>query len=177
MSYTTIARPYAKAVFEIAKQDKSFDTWSEQLSFLAALVTNNSIRAVIGSPKLTHQQRSDVLLKVCADKIDQKCSALLQVLSQNNRLLVAPAIYSIFHRLSNKEQKITEMNVTTANALTSQEQKQLAKQLSDKFKAELELSFKTDASIIGGIILDTGDKVLDASVKSKIRQLTNTLID
>lgn len=176
MSDLTIARPYAKAVFEIAEQNKSFEQWSEQLAFLSAVVSSEAADSVLQSPQLTHEERADALLKVCKDKLDGKAEALIRVLSENNRLSVLPEIESIYQTLSNEAQNVEEVVVTSANKITKPQQKTLEAALSKKLNKAVNVVYETDASMIGGLIVHAGDKVIDSSIQNRIQQLTQQLI-
>ncbi|MEO0442425.1 MAG: F0F1 ATP synthase subunit delta [Pseudomonadota bacterium] len=172
---TTLARPYAKAAFEYAHSAKVLEQWSASLSTLATVVANQSVSKLLSSPEKTAEQKSHLLTEICGDEIDSKSTAFIKVLAENNRLGLLPTIYNQYEVLKSRQQKFSEVEVTSAFALSDDTETAITDKLKTMLNNDVSLSTKIDKSILGGVIVRAGDTVIDGSVKGRLRKLAENL--
>ena len=172
---TTIARPYAEAVYRIAKQGGSLDKWSQMLEFAATAVADPQMRAVIGNPKLTAEQQKKVFLSICGQQLDESGVNLINLLQENRRLSVLPAIREQFESLKALHGGLLEAEIFSAFALTDAEKQELVSRLETKFTRKVEATVTIEPELIGGIRIVAGDVVIDASVRGQLQNMAFTL--
>ncbi len=171
----TIARPYANAVFELAKKHRAIDAWSRELAMLAAVAAQPAILEVIDSPAVTSLQKSNTLARVCGDDISREGKQFVQVLARNKRLHLLSEISSQFEALRAQEQASLEVEVISAYPLDDAEQKRLIETLGRRFEREIRLTSRVDESLLGGVVIRAGDTVIDGSVRGKLEKLSESL--
>lgn len=176
MSEITQARPYAKAVFELADADKSYDQWAQQLALLSSVAEHHDIKPLFTSPKFTREQRAQAFLKVCEGKVSEHAANLVRALAQNDRLASIPTVFELFTQLSDEAQNKIEVTIQTAYAVESEQQSKLEKAIESKLNKSVQVNYEVDASLIGGVVIHAGDQVIDGSVKSRIDQLATGLL-
>ncbi len=111
---STIARPYAKAAFEYARENSSLTEWSEQLAIVAAVVGNKSMEPVLGNPGLTAAQQAQTLNDVCGDAIGPQVRNFLVILASNKRLSLLPEIHTQFEQHKANQEKSVDVEVISA---------------------------------------------------------------
>ncbi|HHL19563.1 MAG TPA: F0F1 ATP synthase subunit delta [Thiothrix sp.] len=172
---TTTARPYARAVFELASESKTLTEWSTTLAFMAAIAANDDVRAVLDNPKLTRQDAADVFIELCDKKLDDKAVNLVKQLAENGRLSLLPEIASLYEALKDEAEGAIEAHVTSARKLTKKEQEAIAKALKKRLGRRVKITTKIDKSILGGAIIRAGDLVIDGSIQGRLRSMTQAL--
>jgi len=172
---TTAARPYARAVFETAKESDSLSAWSDALALLGALVSNVDVKALLESPKMAKQAGADALLKLSGDKLDDKVKNLVRVLAENNRLSLLPEISAIFQKLKDEAEGSVEAQVISAIKLNKAEEKAIAKALKKRLGRDVKLKVSVDESLLGGAIIQAGDLVIDGSLAGRLKKLTSVM--
>lgn len=171
----TIARPYAKAAFDSAVEHNALDQWQNMLQALALACKDDGILLFLknaSSPSVA----SDSLLKLLDGILDEYGQNFVRVLGENARFEVLPEIYDEFLKLRKEHDKVLSVVLTSARPIGESEVSALKDKLSAKYGCSVSLSFQIDPSIVGGAILQIGDKVIDASVKTSIKNLSSTLI-
>ncbi|MBU3735728.1 MAG: F0F1 ATP synthase subunit delta [Methylobacterium sp.] len=171
----TIARPYAVAVFRLAKENKALPHWSDMLALASGVVTDARMRSIIDDPNLTSQEVERLFLKVCGDKLDAAGGNLVRLLIEYDRLSVLPDIAALFEALKAQDEGSLDAEFTTAVKLEDAQVKTLVAQLQARFGKKIEASVKVDPEIIGGIKIVVGDTVIDASVRGRLQELAYTL--
>lgn len=170
----TIARPYAQAVFEIAKQDKSFDQWTKSLEALACAVSNEQFAYML-SEASSNEAASKLIIELLGDLLDEKGQNFVHVLGENNRFMVLPEIYQEFIRLRDDYLKVQAVEIVTARPLAPEDEKALVAKLEKKYQVKVSVTRTIDPSIMGGVIIRIGDEVIDGSVKTNLSRLSSTL--
>jgi F-type H+-transporting ATPase subunit delta len=171
----TIARPYANAVFDIAKAQKRLDAWSRQLAFAAAAAAEPTVKEIIDAPSVTHDGKAQKIAQVCGDALDELGRRFVQVLARNKRLSLLPEISAQFEMLRAQEEKSLDVEVVSAYELTEQEQTRLADVLHRRFAREIQLTSRVDTRLMGGVVIRAGDTVIDGSVRGKLEKLAESL--
>jgi len=172
---TTLARPYAKAAFEYAIEAKQLAKWSDMLGFAALVVSDESMQQLLTSPHFTKEDQKNALLKVCEDKFDAKGVNFIKLLAQNGRLLALPEIEVLFNFLRSEFEKTIDAQITSATELNEQQITQLKEKLAAKLGRQVEVSVELDADLLGGLIIQAEDLVIDGSVRGQLTKLSDTL--
>jgi F-type H+-transporting ATPase subunit delta len=171
----TLARPYAVAVFKRAKETDSAETWSKNLAFLAAVLSDKSISGVIDDPKIGKSALSTLLLDICEGQLDQEGSNFLKLLIENNRLSLIAAIAEIFETYKAEDEGSIDVDVTTAFAFTKESKQSFNTTLEKAFGKKINMKIAVDSSLIGGVLVRAGDQVIDGSVRGQLQQLAQRL--
>lgn len=170
----TVARPYAKAAFEYARDHEALDSWSKALGFLSAAVANSDVRRLLGSPKLENDKKVALLSDMLPEQ-STDVSRFLDTLADQGRLLALPFIAEQFEHLRADHEQRVEVLVTSAYELDSQQQTKLANALKKRLNREISITTQVDKSLIGGVILRAGDTVIDGSVRGRLNRLSEAL--
>ncbi|MET0104685.1 MAG: F0F1 ATP synthase subunit delta [Sedimenticola sp.] len=172
---TTIARPYAEAVFARAQESGKLAEWSEKLAFLAEAVADPALAGLIVNPKVDQDALTGLMLDVCGDHFDEEGQNLVKLLVQNDRLQIAGDIATLYEVLKAESEKVLNVHVRSAYALEANQEKQIADALKDKLGREITITSEQDESLIGGVHIRAGDMVFDGSVSGRLQQLANEL--
>jgi len=172
---TTAARPYARAIYELAKEQGSFDKWSEVLAFLAATVRDEQMQQLLNSPRLTDEQKAEAMIKVAGDLADDQVKRLIEAMAENGRLGLFPEVQAIYERLRDEAEGLIEAEVVSAQPLSEEDQKALAESLKKRLGKEVKLVGKVDESLLGGAVIRAGDIVIDGSIQGRLRKLASVL--
>ena len=167
----TIARPYAEAVFKLASEGNASGTlaaWSDALANIDGVVADARVQACISDPKVSAQQLEALVLGVVGDKLSGDARNFVQVLVQNNRLDMMPLIRSHFEALKREKDGVLEARIISALKMSDEQIKQLVAQLESKYQRKVTAQIETDASLIGGVKIVVGDKVIDVTVCGKL---------
>ncbi len=164
----TLARPYARALFLLAKEAGLLKSVSESLSFSAQASVVPELAVLLGNPRVSDAQLLDLLSPVEANETMQR---FLTVLAENNRLALLPEVSELFEQLRAESERVLKANITSAVVLSDAELSKLTDALKKRFGREVEVQTSVDVSLIGGSIIDTGDLVIDGSVRNKLARL------
>ena len=172
---TTLARPYAKAAFEHAQAHQQLASWSAMLGLAAAVSQDDTMQRVLKAPRLTSAEKATTFNEVCGDKFDAQVRNFLNIVSENNRMELLPEIADMFELYKAEQEQSVDVDVTSAFALSDEQQDKLAKVLSARLGREVRLHAAEDASLIGGVVIRAGDLVIDGSVRGKLAKLAEAL--
>jgi F-type H+-transporting ATPase subunit delta len=166
----TIARPYAEALFRVAKTG-NLQAWSELVSELAHVATHPDVQALSRNPKVTDQQIVDTLLALLKSAVNDEIKNLVSMLVENGRVTLLPEIGVQFQTLKNAREGTADLAISSAFELNDVQVKELVATLEKKFGRKLNPSVQVDNSLIGGVRVVVGDEVLDTSVRAKLQQM------
>lgn len=172
---TTVARPYAEAVFARAQETGRLAEWSDALQFLAAALRDPSLVDFVTNPKVTPVQKAGLLLDIGAGQLDAEAQNLVRVLVENDRLVVLPEIAALYETRRREAEGQTRVVVSSALPLDPAVLQQLADALRAKLGQGVEITTEEDPSLIGGVRIRAGDTVIDGSVRGRLVQLANEL--
>lgn len=168
---STIARPYAQAVFDLAKEQKKLKAWSETLSLLSQVVEDDAVKSVINDSKVQDTDREKLILDICKKNISKEGENFIKLLIENKRLLILPFISETFENLKANEEGSVTANIVVATKITKKETDEIIKNLEKKLNKKIEATVEIDQSILGGSLITVGDTVIDASVKGQLESL------
>lgn len=172
---TTVARPYAKAVFQYALENGELAAWSDMLGLAALVASDEVIQTLLSKPQLTAEEKSTAFISVCADKLSDAGKNLISILATSQRLSALPAIFILFEEFLAEQEKSVDVTVSSAFALSDAEVDKLVAALKSRLGREVKIETKVDSNLIGGVVIRAGDLVIDGSVKGKLAKLANTL--
>lgn len=172
---TTLARPYAKAVFAQASEKGALDSWSADLALLAACTSEPAVVEFLKHPSFTAQQQAQTVIDVCGDKLTEAAKNLVVVLAENKRLELLPEVTELYEELKAQLQNTVDVVVTSAYPLSDAQSQQLEKALKAKLNRDIRMSSEVDESIIGGAIIRAGDLVIDGSLTGKLSKLAEAM--
>lgn len=171
----TAARPYARAVFEMASADKRLAEWSDALELIVGISTHADMIPVLDNPALTRQQKSDVMIAIAGDKLDQQAQNLLRVMAENGRLVLLPEVSVLYEQMRAEAEGSVEAELISAYEVTPEQQKSIADSLKKRLGRDVRLDVQIDKDLLGGVIVRAGDLVIDGSIKGRLEQLTTVL--
>ncbi|MBV8665902.1 MAG: F0F1 ATP synthase subunit delta [Burkholderiaceae bacterium] len=166
----TIARPYAEALFRVAKSG-NLSAWSDLVSEMAQVAAHPDMQALSRNPNVSDKQVADTLLALLKSPVTAEAKNFVNMLVENGRVTLLPEIGAQFHVLKNAQEGAADAVITSAFDMNDAQVKQLTATLEKKFGRKLNPSVSVDTSLIGGVRVVVGDEVLDTSVRAKLQQM------
>lgn len=172
---TTIARPYAEAVFQRAVETDKLEQWSDMLGLLGAAVANPILAEALANPELSREQKADLMLEIGGGRLTDEGRNLVKLLAENGRLGVLPEIAEAYERSRSEHEGTVDVMVTTAFPLKPAQEQALAGALKTKLGREIRITSQEDPELIGGFRLTAGDMVIDGSIAAQLERLAHEL--
>ncbi|QFS89084.1 MULTISPECIES: F0F1 ATP synthase subunit delta [unclassified Marinobacter] len=172
---TTLARPYAKAVFDAAKEQNAVDQWDQALAFAGLVAADQEVANILANPGLSEQRKAELFADCFEEPLPEALRNFLLILAENKRLALLPEVATLFSLYRADLERTVKLAVNTAFELSADEQQTLIKALSEKLERKVELETAVDQSLIGGVVVRTGDLVIDASVRGKLARMAKAL--
>lgn len=174
---TTIARPYAKAVFEYALTENKLAEWSAYLMTLAQTVSTPEAAQFISNPASTVEQHMDLLQSVNkeASSKGESMHNLIALLATNKRLMLLPEISALYEMHRAEQEKTLDVDVSSFSDLSNTQKERLTESLSKRLQRKVTLNINIDPSLLGGAVIRAGDLVIDGSVRGKLNKLRTDL--
>ena len=169
------ARRYAEAAFEVASEAKAVDAWHDDLRRAAAIVSDERLARILENPAVDEQRRREALEKALRGAAKGVLNLSLLLL-ERRRLELLPTIAGHFHRLVNARDGIVEGVVTSAAPLSEAEERELRDKLRPLAGGRLELDYRVDPGLLGGVVVRLGDRLLDGSVRGRLERLRARLV-
>ena len=169
----TAPRRYAEAAFQIASRDDTIETWRRELEVAAGAVTGQ-LMSVLANPALPLDQRLAAAQGVFAS-LSQPVRNTIFLLVRRGRIEQLPRVVAEFVRLDDRRQGITHATATSASPLTDLEVKALTARLEGMTGGRVALQTEVDESLLGGLIVRVGDRLIDGSVRGRLERLRNQL--
>ena len=173
----TAARPYAQAVFELAREDGEFGTWSGMLNLLKTVVADASMGSLLANPTLKAAFLADFILDICGDHLTDEGRRFVRVLAAAGRLPLAPQIAMVYEQLRIEAEGIVEVELISAYPLEESDRQHIADAMTRRLGKKITITANIDKNLIGGVVIRAGDSVIDASVSGRLRQLGNLLAE
>ncbi len=172
---STLARPYAKAAFEYARENGALAPWSQQLAEVAVVTLDSAVGAALADPALTATQQAQTLCDVCGDALGEEMRNFVAILAENKRLALLPEIYTLFEQHKANQEKSVDVEVISAFEMADAIKAKLAEVLGKKLEREVKVSTSTDKDLLGGVLIRAGDLVIDGSVRGRLNKLTEAM--
>ncbi len=171
----TIARPYAEAVFRLAKEQGALTQWSERLADMSAVIDLPEVRALLGDPRVLPDGLADVVIGACRAQGGSEQANLIVTLARNERLGSLPQIRELYEEMKHAEEGVRPAQIASAFPMSDDQLRALLERLSSRFGTRLEPRLVVDPELIGGVRVTVGDKVLDASVRGRLEAMAVAL--
>ena len=172
---STIARPYAKAAFEYARDKGQLSQWDEELAAVAAVSLDATMDGVLHNPALTAEQQAQTLNTVCGESLGAETRNFVVILASNKRLALLPEIQSLFAQYKANQEKSVDVEVISAFDLADAARDKLATVLGKKLEREVKVRTSTDSNLLGGVLIRAGDLVIDGSVRGGLNKLAEAM--
>ncbi len=172
---TTVARPYAKAAFQYADEHGSLTLWSDMLAFAAAVSEQETVSSYLNNPKITSAQKAEAVTSLCAERLNDAGKNFITLLAQNKRLPALREIMVLFEALKSAKEKRVDVLITSAFELSEEQIGKLASSLKQKLGRDISVTTAEDETLVGGVVIQAGDLVIDGSVRGKLAKLADTL--
>ena len=173
--FTTAARPYANAIFDIANGADTLDSWSDALANLANVVNDVQMSELLNDPEMGKAQKGELLIQVLADKLNEQQQNLVKLMAENGRLIIMKDVQEQFEVARAKAENKVDAEVVSAFELSAQQTDELINTLKNKLGCDITLTTTIDESLIGGVVIKAGDTIIDASMKSQLDSLALSL--
>lgn len=171
----TIARPYAEAVFRLAREKDDLARWSDMLALLDAMVSDPQAQACINDPKLSAQQVEALILGIAGAQLDGLGRNFAQVLAQGGRLDLLPQIRALYEEARRGHEGVLEARIISALPVSDKQAAQLVSRLETKYGRKVSARVEVDPQLIGGVKIVVGDKVIDATVRGRLEAMAAAL--
>ncbi len=172
---STLARPYARAAFEYAREKGALAQWAEQLATCAAVAANERVAELLDSPSNTSDEQAQALNALCGDATGAEVQNFVRVLASNKRLALLPEIRAQFEQLKASLEQRVDVEVVSAFDLDAGAVDKLAQALGRKLEREVQVSTSTDSDLLGGVLIRAGDLVIDGSVRGRLNKLAEAM--
>lgn len=176
MARESAARRYAEAAFEVAVRDREIEAWRSQLDTTAAIVEDERVGRTLANPSIPLEARVVMARKAFGSIAGDKVMNLIGLTLRRGRIEELPRIAAEFRRLDDQRQGITHATATSADALTPDETRALTERLEQLTGGKVALDLQVDPSLLGGVVVRIGDRLIDGSVRSRLERLRNQLV-
>ncbi len=174
-SLTTLARPYAKAAFELARNDAKLALWDDLLSAAATITGDENMAAWLQGPHADAAQAVEIIAEAIGGDIDHRFQGYLGVLAANDRLTLCNEISRLYQQLRADSEKHLKVRVVSAVSLQESQIERLKTALARRFDRDITLSNDVDPEVLGGAIIYAGDQVIDGSLIGRLNRLEVSL--
>jgi F-type H+-transporting ATPase subunit delta len=173
---STVARPYAEALFETARgSSEGLERWLGIVDELAALIALPQVALVVADPKLGDDQVVELLASLVKQPLPPSGVNFVKLLVANQRLDVLPEVATQFRQLKNAAEGVADCVIETAFPLADAQVNELLGALSKRFGTRLRPTVQVNPALIGGVRVAVGDQVLDSSVRARLNQMQTAL--
>jgi F-type H+-transporting ATPase subunit delta len=173
-SVHTLARPYARAAFELAKSANALADWSQKLGFSARVTEAPEVQQLIGNPKLDTAQLTQLVMPQGVPA-DSAFARFIGHVASNRRLPALAEIALQFDALKRDEERVLKVVARTAVPMAAAQADSLKAALKKRFARDIDLDNVIDATVIGGAVIDAGGVVIDGSVAGRLKALESAL--
>lgn len=173
---STLARPYAKAVFELARDGNAFAAWSQQLAAIVAVVTAPAVARAIRAPGVARGELADAIIALLKGGLDAQGVSLVKLLAENGRLEAAPAVAAQYEALRAEAESRIAVEITTAAPVADAQKGALSAAVAKKLNRAVDITWAEDAKLITGARIQAGDLVIDGSALGELERLKAKLL-
>ena len=171
----TIARPYARAAFEEARKDGGLAPWSDALQTAAIVVKDPRVARLLDNPRVTPAELAQLVDEIAAGSLGEHGANFVRTLAENHRLGYLPEIAELFDSLKDDAEGVADVTVTSAAPLDEAQQRKLSAPLERRLQRKVRLHCRTDATLIGGAVLQAGNLVIDGSLRTRLERIAYEL--
>lgn len=173
---TTIARPYAKAALQYAVANEEINAWSEMFQAATSALHDERVNFLLTDPRITINEKVELLKNICKPWLDQARENFLKIVGHYHRLEFLPEIAKLYEELKAAWQKELVVNVISAFPLQKEQKEKLKKALVIRFQKKITLDCSVEKNLIGGVIIQAGDQVIDNSVSGQLERMSQVIL-
>lgn len=170
----TLARPYARAAFELARESGALPAWSQALGFAAAVAADPRAAGLGNDPRVQPAQLVALHLPQ-GIAADAPFASFLTELAEHRRMALLPEVAALFEQYRRESESQLLVKVTSAMALDAAQVEQLKASLKRRFGREIDLQAAVDPALLAGVVIDTGNEVIDGSARGRLQRLASSL--
>jgi F-type H+-transporting ATPase subunit delta len=170
------ARRYAEAAFQVAQRDGTVEAWRSELGAAATIVGQAEIGRTLSNPAIALDARAAAVDSTFGPVASRPVINLIQLMLRRGRIEDVPRVAAEFRRLDNARQGITIATATSTAALSADELKALTSRLEAFTGGRIELDVNVDPSLLGGLVVQVGDRLIDGSVRGRLERLRSQLV-
>lgn len=172
------AKTYGDSLFELALEEGKIDLFLQEAEFVQQILAENEdLVKLMTHPKISKEEKENVIENIFKSNISDEMTGFLVIVIKKGRFKEMKDIFSYFIAKVKEHKKIGVAFVTTAVELREEQKEALVKRLIETTEYEtMEMNYATDSSLIGGMIVRIGDRVVDSSIKHKLNDLTRDLL-
>jgi F-type H+-transporting ATPase subunit delta len=172
---TTIARPYARAVFELARENDALAAWSAFLDRARKVTSDERIRGLIGNPAITRAELGELLVELCRDETGEQGANFLRLIAENDRVDIVAEIAEGFEALRAEAENVIDVQLTSATPLDDSQRDDYIRSLRRRLGRDVRLHCDTDPTLLGGAVIRAGDLVIDGSLLGRLQRLAGAV--
>jgi F-type H+-transporting ATPase subunit delta len=171
----TVARPYAEALFKASLDANSLGPVADALALVAAGARDEDMHAVLSNPKVSPQQKKELLATVAGDRLDPTVKSLIGILVDNHREVLIGSIDEQFEELKHAHERVLRARITSAQPLSDAQRDEIVAALEQRYGKKIEAELDVDSQLLGGARVQVGDQVINASVRDALAQMAAAL--
>jgi F-type H+-transporting ATPase subunit delta len=171
----TVARPYARAVFEIARESDNLAGWSEFLARGSQAAADERVQGLIGNPAVTRKALAGLFTEIAGDAAGEPGANFLKLLAENGRMAWLPEIAAEYELLRAEAENIVDVQLTSAVELDETQREDFSRSLRKRLGRDVRLHCDTDATLLGGAVIRAGDLVIDGSLLGRLERLAGAV--
>ncbi len=172
---STLARPYAEAVFRMAQGENDLAGWSARLQSLALVLADPQMGRLVADPSVPSERIATLIIEVAGPDLGERGGNFVKVLAENDRLSLLAEIGAQFEALKADAEGLLEATITSAQPLTQAQIDDLVAGLKARFNRDVNAQVAVDPELIGGAVIAIGDQVIDGSVKGRLQRMSFAL--
>lgn len=169
---STLARPYARALFLLARDSGQLSGYSEALAFSAQAAAEPAMHALLSDPRIA---AADLVALLIHPEAPANMPAFLAMLADNGRLPLLPETAELFEQLRAETERVVKATITSAAPLSDSDLQMFKQSLKNRFGSDVDVSTAVDPELIGGAVINAGDVVIDGSIRNKLARLNASL--
>ncbi len=173
-SLRTLARPYARAAFGLARNSDALAEWHQALQTAAQLVSDPASREWLDNPRLSASDQAGLFLPP-GQQLDGAFGRFMTLVSENGRLSLLPEVSSLYGELRAEAERTLSVRVSSAAPIDPVQLQMLTGALARRFSRAVELNIEVNPDLLGGAVIDAGDLVIDGSLRTRLERLGETL--
>lgn len=174
---TTIARPYADAAFGIARDRNALAEWSGMLALARAVASDPAMTRALENPKLGAQEKTSLFLSIAGDRFDAEMRNFVRVLIDAHRIELLPEIVGLFEAFRADAEGVAKATIESAQPLSEAQIAELSQAMARRLGKRVEATASVNPALIGGARIAVGDTVIDGSVRGKLAQMRQSLLN
>jgi F-type H+-transporting ATPase subunit delta len=171
----TVARPYAEALFKTALERNTLGPVAEGMAFVAAAERDPQMRSALSNPKVSVQQKKDLLASVGGERLGMELKSLIAILVDNHREVLVGQIAEQFDELKRRHEQVVRARITSAHPLDDTQRAEIVSALEKRYGKKIEAELDVDPRLLGGARVQVGDQVINASVRDALAQMAAAL--